>query len=169
MNQLSENYSVHSAVVIEMFKQFHIILNQIELKVAEYIDCRVTASEIVKPQPVGEQFTCMLIKIDNLAQLNDTLGRSAGDAILGDFGAIIKSISKSYGFMGWNQGGFLGLFEECTVSKAELFEEMLEKSVQEYNDKQVKIQVKYSVAYTNSTEDNNYDVRTLIRHTFAKM
>ena len=130
--------------------------------------CDVKINSLSEKQ-LGEQFTCMLIKIDNLAQLNDTLGRNAGDTILGDFGAMIKSISKSYGFVGWNQGGFLGLFEECTASKAELFEEMLQKSVDEYNEKQVKIQVKYSVAYTNSTDDKTYDVRTLIRHTFAKL
>lgn len=158
------------AVLIGRLKDFieYIIYTDKITKLPNRQMCDVQINGLSE-QPVGEQFTCMLIKIDNLAQLNDTLGRNAGDAILGDFGAIIKSISKSYGFIGWNQGGFLGLFEECTVSKAELFEEMLKKSVDEYNEKQVKINVKYSLAYSNSTEENTYDVRALIRKTFGKM
>lgn len=51
-NQFSENYSVHSAVIIEMFKQFHIVLNQIKFEMTEYIYTRITAAKVVKPKPV---------------------------------------------------------------------------------------------------------------------
>ena len=54
-------------------------------------------------------------------------------------------------------------------SKAELFLDMLDKSVKEYNEKQIEMQVEYSAAFSNSSEDKTYDVRTLIRHTFGKM
>ena len=42
---------------------------------------------------------------------------------------------------------------------------MLAKSVGEYNDSQLELNIEYSVAYTNSTEEKVYDVRKLIGQT----
>ena len=121
-------------------------------------------------QELGEQFTCIIINLDNLADLNETLGRTAGDTLLSGFGEIVKSISKDYGFIGYNRGGvFLGLFKQCPANKTELFLHMLEKNVEKYNQKQIEIQAKYSVAFCNSTEESTYDVRTLIHKTFNKL
>ena len=119
---------------------------------------------------LGEQFTCLIIRLDNLQELNDTLGRSAGDALLGSFGEILKTLSRNYGFMGCSTGGtFLGLFEQCSVSKAKLFLEMLDKSVNEFNEEQIELHARYSAAFSNSTEDKIYAVRALIRNTFKRM
>lgn len=121
-------------------------------------------------QELGEQFTCIIINLDNLADLNETLGRTAGDTLLSGFGEIVKSISKDYGFIGYNRGGvFLGLFKQCPANKTELFLHMLEKNVEKYNQKQIEIQAKYSTAFCNSTEEGTYDVRTLIHQTFNKL
>ncbi|MBR2590407.1 MAG: diguanylate cyclase [Clostridia bacterium] len=159
------------AVLIGRLKDFmqYILYTDKVTKLPNRQMCDIQVNNLSENE-LGEQFTCMIIKLDNLAELNDTLGRAAGDTLLGGFGAIIKSLAKSYGFIGWNQGGwFLGLFDQCSTSKADLFLEMLDKSVKEFNEKQVEIQIKYSVAYSNSSEDKTKDIRTLIRHTFEKM
>ncbi len=115
---------------------------------------------------LGEQFTCMMIRIDNLPKINDTLGHAAGDAVLRDFGEIIKSVSKNFGFVGWNQGGwFVGLFEHCSVDKANLYLEMLEKRVSEYNNEQLDLQIGYTAKYLNSTAAKIYDVHDLMHDT----
>ena len=121
-------------------------------------------------KPLGEQFTCLVINLDNLTQINDNLGRSAGDLLLSGVGEIIRSISKSYGFIGCSKPGlFLGLFEQCSTPKAELFLEMFGKSVKDYNEKQIELQIKYSAAFCSSSEENSYEVRSLIRHTMSKL
>ena len=112
-----------------------------------------------------EQFTCMIVKLDSLVKMNETLGHAAGDTLMRDFGDILKSLSRNYGFIGWKQGSFLGLFEQCSTEKAELFLDMLEKRVAEYNDKQLELEIQYTVAYSNSTRDDLHDIRQLIRHT----
>ena len=118
----------------------------------------------------GEQFTCMILRLDNLKELNDTLGRSAGDTLLRDFGEMVKTLSRNYGFMGFNNGGmFMGLFEQCPATKADLFLDMLDKSVKEYNEKQIELQIRYSASYSNSTDEKTYDIRKLLRSTFGKM
>ena len=126
-------------------------------------DVRINA---LSEQELSENFTCMIVKINNLPKLNETLGHTAGDTALRDLGDILKSISHNYGFIGWNQGGsFLGLFEQCSTEKANLFLEMLEKRVNEYNERQIELEIEYKVAFSNSSRDELYDIRTLIRNT----
>ena len=115
---------------------------------------------------LSDQFTCMMIKLNNLAKINETMGRSAGDTVLRDFGEMLKSISSNYGFISWNQGGwFMGLFEHCSEDKAKLYLEMLEKRVNDYNKNMVDIQIEYSVGYRNSSTEKIYDIRKLIHRT----
>ena len=118
---------------------------------------------------LNEQYTCVVLKLDNLVKINETLGHSAGDMLLRDFGEILKSVSRNYGFIGWNQGSFLGLFEQCSEEKTKLFEEILAKHVKEYNDKQLELEIEYSLAYSNSSTDEIYDIRKLIRHAYDKL
>ena len=125
-------------------------------------DVRINA---YSEKELPEQFTCVVVKLDSLVKMNETLGHSAGDMLMRDFGEILKSVSRNYGFIGWNQGSFLGLFEQCSADKAELFLDMLNKRVEEYNEKQLELEIQYTVAYSNTTSDDIYDIRNLIRHT----
>ena len=125
-------------------------------------DVRINA---LSESDLEEQFTCVVVKLDSLVKMNETLGHSAGDMLMRDFGDILKSVSRNYGFMGWNQGSFIGLFEQCSTDKAELFIDLLTKRVEEYNEKQTELEIQFSIAYSNSTSDKIYNIRNLIRNT----
>ena len=129
-------------------------------------DVRINA---YSEKDLPEQFTCLVVKLDSLVRINETLGHSAGDMLMKDFGEILKSVSRNYGFIGWNQGTFLGLFEQCSADKAELFLDMLNKRVDEYNDKQLELEIQFSVAYSNSSDEDIFDIRNLIRNTTDKL
>ena len=159
------------AVVIGRLKDFmeYILYTDKVAKLPNRQMCDIQINSLSEKQ-LDEQFTCMIIQIDNLSKINDSLGRSAGDMMLGEFGGIIKVLSRNYGFIGCNRPGyFIGLYENCTVSKANLFLEMLEKSVNDYNRRQVEVEVKYSVAFSNSTEDSIYQIRSLIHSASDKI
>ncbi len=159
------------AVVIGRLKDFieYIIYTDKTTKLPNRQRCDVQLNGLSEKE-LGEQFTCMILRLDNLKELNDTLGRSAGDTLLRDFGEMVKTLSRNYGFMGFNNGGmFMGLFEQCPATKADLFLDMLDKSVKEYNEKQIELQIRYSAAYSNSTDEETYDIRKLLRSTFGKM
>ena len=159
------------AVVIGRLKDFiqYILYTDKLTKLPNRQMCDVQINALSEKE-LGEQFTCLVITVDNLAELNETLGRTAGDTLLASFGGILKSISRNYGFIGCNRAGmFMGLFEQCSVQKAKLFMEVLEKSVNEYNSDQIEYHIRYSAAFCNSTEDQTYEVRTLIRHTLEKL
>ena len=159
------------AVVIGRLKDFieYIIYTDKTTKLPNRQRCDVQLNGLSEKE-LGEQFTCMILRLDNLKELNDTLGRSAGDTLLRDFGEMVKTLSRNYGFMGFNNGGmFMGLFEQCPAAKADLFLDMLDKSVKEYNEKQIELQIRYTAAYSNSTDEKNYDIRKLLRSTFGKL
>ena len=118
---------------------------------------------------IHEQYTCVVLKLDSLMRMNETLGHSAGDMLMRDFGDILKSVSRNYGFIGWNQGSFLGLFEQWSEEKIKLFNEMLTKRVKEYNEKQLELEIEYSIAHSNSTTDEVYDIRQLIRRSYDRL
>ena len=159
------------AIVIGRLKDFlqYILYTDKTTKLPNRQMCDIQINTLSQ-KPLDEQFTCVIIQIDNLAQVNDTLGRSAGDMLLAGFGEIIKTLSRNYGFVGCNRPGFfIGLYEDCSVAKAKLFSEMLERSIQDFNKRQVEIDVKYSMAFSNSTEEKIYQVRSLINSASNKM
>ena len=119
---------------------------------------------------LGDECTCIVVKLKTLSDMNEKVGHSAGDMLLSDFGRIIRFTSKNYGFVGYNGvGQFIGIFEQCPVPKAELFIEQLGKNIKDYNEKHVEGHIKCSVAFANSTDDRTYDIRTLIRLAFKRM
>ena len=159
------------AVVIGRLSDFmeYILYTDKTTKLPNYqkIDEQINA---LSKKELDEQFTVMVIRLDNLAVLNETLGRSAGDTLLGDVGEILKSLSKNYGFIGSNKGGwFMGLFDHCSAAKAEIYLDLLSRSVADYNTRHVELQIQYSAAFTNSTEENSYNIRTLVHSTYAKI
>ena len=123
----------------------------------------------ISEKRLPEQYTIVVIKLDSLIRMNEMLGHSAGDTLMRDFGDILKSVTRNYGFIGWNQGSFIGLFDQCSTDKAKLFEDMLEKRVKEYNEKQLQLEIEYSMAYSNSTADEIYDIRKLIRAAYDRL
>lgn len=154
------------AVVIGRFNDFlqYILYTDKITKLPNRQMCDVCINSYSEKE-LGEQFTCVIIKLDSLIRINETLGHTAGDMLMRDFGEILKLVSRNYGFIGWNQGSFLGLFEQCSTDKADLFLDMLKKRVNDYNDKQLELEIQYTAAYSNSTADKIYDIRNIIRKT----
>lgn len=50
------------------------------------------------------------------------------------FGKVLKRAASSYGFVGYNGSDqFIGMFEECTVQRAEDFKQYIEELVHYHN------------------------------------
>lgn len=95
----------------------------------------------------------MLIKLDNLKYVNDKGGREAGDALLKVFGKVLKRAASSYGFVGYNGSDqFIGMFEECTVQRAEDFKQYLEELVHYHNVQTPNVTMQVSVAVSKQIQ-----------------
>ena len=116
-----------------------------------------------------DSFVFLLIKLDNLKYVNDKGGREAGDALLKVFGKVLKRAASSYGFVGYNGSDqFIGMFEECTVQRAEDFKQYLEELVHYHNVQTPNVTMQVSVAVSETNSEQIYDIRKLMGATFRK-
>ena len=116
-----------------------------------------------------DSFVFLLIKLDNLKYVNDKGGREAGDALLKVFGKVLKRAASSYGFVGYNGSDqFIGMFEECTVQRAEDFKQYLEELVHYHNVQMPNVTMQVSVAVSETNSEQIYDIRKLMGATFRK-
>ena len=116
-----------------------------------------------------DSFVFLLIKLDNLKYVNDKGGREAGDALLKVFGKVLKRAASSYGFVGYNGSDqFIGMFEECTVQRAEDFKQYLEELVHYHNVQTPNVTMQVSIAVSETNSEQIYDIRKLMGATFRK-
>lgn len=121
-------------------------------------------------EKLKDSFVFVLIKLDNLKYINDKGGREAGDALLKTFGRVLKRAASSYGFAGYNGSDqFIGMFEECTLQRANDFKQYLEELVNYNNVQSPNVTIKMSVAISETNDEQIYDIRKLMGSTFRKM
>lgn len=120
-------------------------------------------------EKLKDSFVFALIKIDNLKYVNDKGGREAGDALLKAFGKILKRAASSYGFAGYNGSDqFIGIFEECTLERANDFKQYLEELVRYHNVQSPNVNIQVSIAVAETNDEEIYDMRKLMGATFRK-
>ena len=120
-------------------------------------------------EKLKDSFVFALIKIDNLKYVNDKGGREAGDALLKAFGKILKRAASSYGFVGYNGSDqFIGMFEDCTLERANDFKQYLEELVRYHNAQSPNVNIQVSIAISETNDEGIYDIRKLMGSTFRK-
>lgn len=120
-------------------------------------------------EKLKDSFVFALIRIDNLKYVNDKGGREAGDALLKAFGKILKRAASSYGFVGYNGSDqFIGMFEECTLERANDFKQYLEELVRYHNVQSPNVNIQLSVVVSETNDEEIYDIRKLMGITFRK-
>ena len=63
---------------------------------------------------------------------------------------------------------FIGMFEECTVQRAEDFKQYLEELVHYHNVQTPNVTMQVSVAVSETNSEQIYDIRKLMGATFRK-
>ncbi len=118
---------------------------------------------------LNDSFCFLLIKIENLKNVNSKGGREAGDELLKAFGKILRRAASSYGFVGYNGSDqFFGMFEDCTLQRARDFAAYLKEFVDYHNTQNPTQFLEVSVAVSETTTENIYNIRALMSLTFRK-
>ena len=116
-----------------------------------------------------DSFCFMLIRIDNLKNVNAKGGRNAGDALLKAFGKILRRAASSYGFVGYNGSDqFFAMFEDCTLQRGKDFVAYLKEFVEYHNTQNPAERLEVSVAISETSTENVYNIRALMSLTFRK-
>lgn len=100
---------------------------------------------------------CAVLRIANLVEINDEVGRDAGDAVIQDFCNILDDVGSQYGFVGKNGGNeYLAIIEKCDDEKITQFISDLYVELNLYNlgHAATPIAIEYNYAL-NSVEDKS--------------
>lgn len=119
---------------------------------------------------LNDNFSCLALKMDSLSSMSSEYGRTAGDEVLKDFAAILKSFGELYGFVGYNGSGiFYAFFPECSPEKLDVILEAIARQVEKYNRLNPEYRIDYSCGRAVSNPDNVFEIRELLRLAIQRM
>lgn len=119
---------------------------------------------------LDENFACIALKMDSLSSLSNEYGREAGDEVLKDFAAILKSYGDLYGFVGHNGSGvFYAFFPKCPPDKLDVILKAIGRQVEKYNNLNQGHTVHYISGKAVSSEDHIFEIRDLLRLALQRM
>jgi GGDEF domain-containing protein len=115
-------------------------------------------------------FTCVVITLVNLEEINTTVGRENGNEVMRLFAGYIEDCAEGFGFVGYNGSKqFIGLFRDCDEAHAEYYKNMLVRKVDEFNGDGHGAVIRFKIATTSTTETTPYKVRELLSATMKKL
>ena len=119
---------------------------------------------------LSENYACLVVRMTSLNDLSRDYGRATGDAVLKDFGQILKSFGDLYGFIGHNgAGNFMSFFPECSSKKLNVILEAISRQVEEYNKLNKGHEIRYVYGRAVSDDDNCFEIRGLLRMAMQRM
>ena len=115
-------------------------------------------------------FTCIVITLTNMNEINAAVGRDAGNETLRLFAEYIKECAEDYGFVGYNGGlQFLGLFPDCSKERSIFYQNLLLRTISEFNRGGHGVKIRYKLAAITASEDTPLTMRELLSSTMQQL
>ncbi len=158
------------AIILGRSKDFleYLMYTDRKTGVANRARCDLVIEEYSQTK-LKDSFCFLLIRIDNLKNVNTKGGREAGDELLKAFGKILRRAASSYGFVGYNGSDqFFAMFEDCTLQRGKDFISYLKEFVEYHNSQNPENRIEVSAAISETSTENIYNIRALMGLTFRK-
>ncbi len=113
---------------------------------------------------------CAIVKLSNLIEINNDLGRSSGDEAIRVFSDIFETAGESYGFVVRNGGNeYLAVIEDCTDSRMQEFIKGLKAAIEANNMNRENIQLEIEYAYVINSDIEADHMSDLIGAAYKKL
>lgn len=113
---------------------------------------------------------CCLFSIDNLNDINESVGRDSGDTVIQNFCTILEETGDQYGFVGRNGGNeFIMVINNCTAELINHFYDTLDNRLKIYNEEHSHSPIHLKRAYTLNSEEHHSSFSRLLTATYTKM
>ena len=117
-----------------------------------------------------EEICCYMLTISNLAEINEELGRQAGDAVIQAFAEILEKVGDSFGTVGRNGGNdFICAINHCDEDTLNHFTASLTAETDAYNLEHPQAPIRLRSAYILNSEENIAGFPELLIATYNKL
>lgn len=150
-----------------LYAYFIIIRTDIQIDTLTGIGNRYSFNEFIDKLSrlnTGESYAIVMIDMDHLKEINDTLGHQEGDNALKDTAAIIKKCIRSSDFAA-RYGGDEFVLATNAKFKIEKLMERIQQAIDAQNEKHIrpfKLQISYG--YDVYTTSNNQTIEEFLAH-----
>ena len=124
-----------------------------------------------RDSPVNGSVAVLMFDMNNLKNVNDAMGHQGGDKLISEFGRILATEAKEFGFIGRYGGDeFLGLFPGADQATVERYLMQVNTKIVSYNLLQVEElnRISFAVGYSIGDEGDN-DLYRLIEEADRRM
>ncbi|MBQ7919300.1 MAG: GGDEF domain-containing protein [Lachnospiraceae bacterium] len=117
-----------------------------------------------------ENVGCCLLTISNLSEINNLLGRDAGDRTLQFFCSMLENTCDKYGFVGRNGGNeFIIVINNCSLELIEKCYVALDEKLEEYNNQHSEAPIFIKRAHTLNKQEQHSSFSSLLTTTYDKL
>lgn len=111
---------------------------------------------------ITEPVACMMLDLNNLKRVNDTLGHSEGDRLILNFARILRQVVPENDFVGRYGGDefIVVLYDATQVQLKQLLKD-LQLAVDQFNQNEDTIQISYAEGWAISTDYVHCNLRML--------
>ena len=112
----------------------------------------------------------ILMKINDLYNVNSKKGHAQGNDLIAEFCYILEDVGESYGYVGRNGGNeFILLMEDCDSNNADMFLMDLTKRLHGYNELGVGSPIEIAYARVLNSDEKVTRISELISKAYKKL
>lgn len=121
-------------------------------------------------KPVEPPFSCVYLKITNLAELNMAHGYKSGTKAIATMGKLMRLCAEDFGFVGYNDSAqFMGIFEGCSGERSIYFLTALKSAIDAHNTENPDSAIKYRAARASLEVGEAGTARELLRRCISEL
>lgn len=113
---------------------------------------------------------CYLGTIENLKEINESLGHAKGDQTIQAFCSIFEEVGDLFGVIGRNNGNeFVMVINNCSKELMQRFIDNLNKRINEYNTLNPNVPIKIRYTYLLNTDEHAETFTQLLTATYTRL
>ena len=125
---------------------------------------RSSCKEILNNKEIIKEPTaCIVFDLNNLKEVNDTIGHAAGDSMIANFAHILRKVVPEKDFVGRFGGDeFIAILYDTTSGQADELLEKLHATIEQYHSSNMPDAISYAYGYSYSMNYKDCTLRNLL-------
>ncbi len=126
--------------------------------------------EEMSKKMLPEHFTCMMLKISNIRDINDRFGREFGNQVLLQIGNLLKqTFSRETQLIYNGNETYIAFIDSCDEARAEHTMEGVSQQIDNMNAQRKDLDIKYRIGFAETSSGKIFEIHKLLSMAFRKI